>query len=143
MDEGSVGFKRAGGVSPRAIRATLRAMLKSSLLLAFALSFGSGACGEPAAAESSTAGEESTETSDTHARRTFETHGTIRGVDRERGTVTIFHDDVPGYMPSMTMPFWVSEPSQLEGLDDGARVWVRFERRDEGRHYILAIRTVD
>ena len=45
--------------------------------------------------------------------------GVVVSVDRAGGRVTIKHDEVPGYMEAMTMPFAVSEPKLLEDLRPG------------------------
>jgi protein SCO1/2 len=36
-----------------------------------------------------------------------------------RRDVTVRHDDIPGFMPAMTMPYFVRPPSQLDGLVKG------------------------
>jgi protein SCO1 len=36
-----------------------------------------------------------------------------------RRDVTVKHDDIPGFMPAMTMPYVVRPPSQLDGLAKG------------------------
>ncbi len=42
-------------------------------------------------------------------------------------SVVIDHRDIPGFMGAMTMPFDVSDPSLLEGLEPGHRVVARLE----------------
>lgn len=51
--------------------------------------------------------------------RQYELRGQILAVDRERQEITIKHDDIPGFMPGMTMPFKVKDPRLLEGRQAG------------------------
>jgi protein SCO1/2 len=39
-----------------------------------------------------------------------------------RRDVTVKHDDIPGFMPAMTMPYFVRPPSQLDGVVKGDTV---------------------
>jgi Cu/Ag efflux protein CusF len=66
--------------------------------------------------------------------------GLVKRIEPERGTITIHHEDVPGYMPSMTMPFWIESPSQLEGIAVGDSVEFRFRRGEGGKHFLVSIR---
>ena len=43
-------------------------------------------------------------------------------VDKERQTLVVSHDRIPGYMEPMAMPFRVRDPHSLEGLQPGMRV---------------------
>lgn len=70
----------------------------------------------------------------------YETRGTVERVEKERQSVTIEHEDVPGYMPAMTMPFSYEDTSLVEGLAPGDRVAFTFEARSGGRHVIVALR---
>ncbi len=49
----------------------------------------------------------------------YDLRGQVLAVDRGRQEVTIKHDDIRGLMPAMTMPFKVSEPALLNGLEPG------------------------
>lgn len=92
------------------------------------------ACGgEPAA---------STGTAEAQAPNTYSTEGTIREIRRARSSITIAHEDVPGYMPSMTMPFDVEDEALFEGLAEGDRVRFSFVREEGGRHVIRSIRKI-
>ncbi len=72
--------------------------------------------------------------------RSYEVDGTVRRVDREARTITIAHEDVPGYMPAMTMPFSVDDARLMDGLAEGDRVRFRFVAAGGGRHVIATIR---
>lgn len=52
--------------------------------------------------------------------------GLVRVVRPAEGTLMIEHEDVPGYMPSMTMPFSVREPEDLEGVNAGDAIAFEF-----------------
>lgn len=77
--------------------------------------------------------------SQSQANREFDTRGTIREIDAAHLRVTIAHEDVPGYMPAMTMPFELENPDQVSGLGVGNAVDFRFRAAGGGRHVIVAI----
>jgi protein SCO1/2 len=43
----------------------------------------------------------------------------VLAVDPSRGELTIKHEDIQGFMPGMTMPFKVSQPSVMAGIAAG------------------------
>ena len=51
--------------------------------------------------------------------REFGVRGIVRGVDAANATLTIEHEDVPGFMPAMTMPFTMKNVNELDGLKLG------------------------
>jgi protein SCO1/2 len=51
--------------------------------------------------------------------RQFELVGQILAVNPERNEVTIKHEDIKGFMPGMTMPFTVQDPSLLRDRQPG------------------------
>jgi protein SCO1/2 len=52
-------------------------------------------------------------------REYYQVKGVVRDVRPESGTVVIKHEDVPGYMMAMTMPFEVKDTNELRGLQIG------------------------
>lgn len=54
--------------------------------------------------------------------RTYPLTGIVREVDAETGRVVLRHDEIPGYMPRMTMPFHVVEKSTLDDVHVGDKV---------------------
>lgn len=54
--------------------------------------------------------------------RSFTLKGTVRQVDRESGEVSIAHEEIPGFMPAMTMPFNLKGQEVLEDLQKGDQV---------------------
>lgn len=62
----------------------------------------------------------------------FNVTGTVLKVRPEALSVVIAHDDIPGFMPAMTMPFNVQDVAELEGLEPGSKVRFVFDVQDEG-----------
>src|SRR6476620_5547051 len=57
--------------------------------------------------------------------RTFQVKGIVIEVTPEQKSVKIKHEDVPGYMQAMTMPFDVHDTNELAGLEPGDSVAFR------------------
>jgi protein SCO1/2 len=51
--------------------------------------------------------------------RQYELVGQVLGVDRAKQEILIRHQDIPGFMPGMTMPFKVRDEDLLEGPEAG------------------------
>jgi Cu/Ag efflux protein CusF len=54
--------------------------------------------------------------------RTWRVRGVVRAVLPELNVVVLTHEDLVGYMGSMTMGFRVPDPTLYEGLDIGDTV---------------------
>jgi protein SCO1/2 len=54
--------------------------------------------------------------------RTFQVNGRLREIISSTKTVTITHQEIPGYMPPMTMPLQVRDSSLLNALRPGDEV---------------------
>jgi Cu/Ag efflux protein CusF len=54
--------------------------------------------------------------------RTWTVRGVVRAVLTDLNVVILTHEDIPGFMPSMTMGFKVHEPRLYQGLDIGSTV---------------------
>lgn len=107
-------------------------------LLVFVLA----ACGgsTPAAAEPPASTSETEPTPADERSPRYTTRGTVEELRTERGQIVIHHEEVPGYMPEMTMPFAVEDASLFEGLAVGQRVEFTFSVEPRGRHVVRAIR---
>jgi protein SCO1/2 len=57
--------------------------------------------------------------------------GLVLEVDRSASTITISHDEIPGYMDAMVMPFTVRDPRALADVRPGDRIGFRLNIRDE------------
>ncbi len=73
--------------------------------------------------------------------REYELRGQILAVDRERQEITIKHDDIPGFMPGMTMPFKVKDVRLLEGRQAGDLVNARLVVENANAHLSSVERT--
>jgi protein SCO1 len=54
--------------------------------------------------------------------------GFVQSVAAEPRQLTVSHDEIPGFMPPMTMSFDVAEGASLEGVGPGARIEFRLHR---------------
>jgi protein SCO1/2 len=54
--------------------------------------------------------------------RSFPGHGVIQELPSGGGTVVIRHEEIPGYMPKMTMEFTVQNTNDLRGLQTGDEI---------------------
>ena len=52
----------------------------------------------------------------------YDVTGHVEDVDAEHAQLRIAHDEIPGFMPAMTMSFDVASPAVLEAAEPGARV---------------------
>jgi protein SCO1/2 len=55
----------------------------------------------------------------------YDTRGVVRGFSPDRATIEIQHEDIPGFMPSMTMPFVARDPKQIAELKPGDAISFR------------------
>lgn len=62
----------------------------------------------------------------------FEVTGTVMQLRPQTQSVVVAHDDIPGFMPAMTMPFKARDFQELEGIVVGNRIQFVFEVSDEG-----------
>jgi len=53
--------------------------------------------------------------------------GQVLAVNREKKEITIKHEDIPNFMPGMTMSFGVATPELLEGREPGEMVMATLE----------------
>jgi protein SCO1/2 len=59
------------------------------------------------------------------AQRTYEAAGVVKELNPDGKTVVIRHEDIPNYMPAMTMPFEVKDTNELRDLRAGDAVTFR------------------
>jgi len=55
----------------------------------------------------------------------YDTRGVVRGFSPDRSTIEIQHENIPGFMPSMTMPFVARDPKQIADLKTGDAISFR------------------
>ena len=68
------------------------------------------------------------------APREYELRGQVLAVDPARREITIKHDDIPQFMPGMTMPFKVQDVRLLEGRAAGELVKATLVVEPNGAH---------
>ena len=59
------------------------------------------------------------------AARHYETRGIVRGFSPDRTTIEIQHENIPGFMPAMTMPFSVRDRKEIADLKIGEAISFR------------------
>src|SRR5215813_12951923 len=55
----------------------------------------------------------------------YDTRGVVRGFSPDRSTIEIQHENIPGFMPSMTMPFVARDPKHIADLKTGDAISFR------------------
>lgn len=60
------------------------------------------------------------------AEGTYKTRGVIKSFGEGRKSAKIAHEDIPGFMKAMTMPFAASSPTLFDGLKEGDAVEFSF-----------------
>ena len=56
------------------------------------------------------------------AEKSYKLVGVVKKVDAESGKVTILHEEIPGFMHAMTMPFQVKEKASLDDVREGDEI---------------------
>jgi len=64
---------------------------------------------------------------------TYDGVGVVKSVAPEMERVIVDHEEIPGFMRAMTMPFLVDNPSLLEGIEPGDSIAFHLERK--GQYY--------
>ena len=62
--------------------------------------------------------------------QTYTVTGFVQSVDAAHEQVTVSHDEIPGFMPAMTMNFDVADAALLDGVAPGARVEFQLHRTE-------------
>ena len=73
--------------------------------------------------------------------RSFDTRGVVREIAADRRTAVIRHEEIPGYMPKMTMELKVRDPAELAGVNVGDEITFRLHATAD-THWIDGIRRV-
>src|SRR5262245_9785393 len=55
----------------------------------------------------------------------YDTRGIVRGFSPDRSAIEIQHENIPGFMPSMTMPFVARDPKQIADFKTGDAISFR------------------
>jgi len=68
----------------------------------------------------------------------FQVRGVVQGVQSDGAMIMVAHEEIPGYMMAMTMPFFVKNPVEVLGIEKGQKI--QFELVIDGNN--AAIRNV-
>lgn len=68
----------------------------------------------------------------TQPAKRYEFKGKVVSVDRDLRQATISHDDIPGFMPAMTMPFNIKEKWAIDVISEGNTVKATLVADDSG-----------
>lgn len=85
-------------------------------------------CGEKPTAPSTAAGDTNPPISGSTNLQFYLVRGELKKVNAEEKTATIKHEEIPKFMPAMTMPFKVKDPAELQklqALQPGDIIWFR------------------
>lgn len=74
--------------------------------------------------------------------KTYTMQGQVLSVAPERKETVVKHEAIPGFMDAMTMPYYVREPSVLEGLRPGDLITSTLIVEPGGAAYLKEIRKV-
>lgn len=72
----------------------------------------------------------------------YEVRGIVRGIGFADRELTVEHEEIPGYMPAMTMPFAVKEMSEVEALKTGDAIGFQLVVTDKDS-WITGVRKID
>jgi protein SCO1/2 len=61
----------------------------------------------------------------------YPARGLVLEVDRAASTVTVSHEEIPGYMDAMAMPFSVGNPAEIADVRPGDRIAFRLKVKGE------------
>jgi protein SCO1/2 len=68
--------------------------------------------------------------------KVYEIKGKVTAVEAEKKKVTLDHEDIPGFMNAMTMPFDVENERLLQGITPGDQVHGKLQVKSGG-DYVL------
>jgi protein SCO1/2 len=75
-------------------------------------------------------------------RRSYVVRGIVRGEMGDQGSLVIEHENIPGFMPSMTMPFDYKDPREVAALKPGDGVEFNFVLTDNDS-WMEKVRKID
>jgi protein SCO1/2 len=68
--------------------------------------------------------------------KVYDLRGTIMSIDKEKNTVMLDHEDIPGLMRAMKMSFPVEDAKLLTDLKEGDKVQGKIKARADGKNII-------
>jgi protein SCO1/2 len=74
----------------------------------------------------------------------YSLRGQVLAKDQAAGQLTVMHDDIPGFMPAMTMPYKVKDPAAMQDVQPGDTIAADLISVNGAKHYWLqSVRIVD
>jgi len=67
----------------------------------------------------------------------YDLHGQVMGKNVAANEITVKHDDIPGFMSAMTMPYRVKDPGVLQELEPGDMIAAEVVTANDGNDYWL------
>ena len=75
-------------------------------------------------------------------RRVYEVRGIVRGAATNQNTIMVEHEDIAGFMPSMTMPFGFKDSREVAGVQVGDAIQFQLAVTDNDS-WIEGVRKID
>lgn len=72
--------------------------------------------------------------------KVYDLRATIMSIDKEKNTVMLDHEDIPGLMRAMKMSFPVEDAKLLTDLKEGDKVQGKIKARADGKNIISDLR---
>jgi protein SCO1/2 len=72
----------------------------------------------------------------------FQVRGVVQGLPPDHQTIAVEHEDIPGFMPSMTMPFTARDRNDISGLKPGDAISFRLNVTEHDS-WIDEVRKID
>ena len=94
------------------------------------------ACGSGDAPSSNEAGENDATAAEPAEPQLFQGYGVIESIDVDNKSVTIAHEDIPGFMNAMTMAFDVLDPALFETVAVGDETYFVVVVKEDGSYFI-------
>lgn len=91
-------------------------------------------------AQTTTTSSDTTSTGAPANKKAYDAKGVIKAFGEGKKSVKIAHEDIPGYMKAMTMPFAVGNPALVDGLKEGDAVAFSFTEESDGRLLLQSIK---
>jgi len=74
----------------------------------------------------------------------YSLRGQVMAKDQAAGQLTVKHDDIPGFMPAMTMPYRVKDPAAMQDVQPGDKIVADLISVSGAKDYWLqSVRIVD
>lgn len=71
------------------------------------------------------------------ASKSYTLHGQVLEINQTAGEITVKHDEIPGFMPAMTMPYKVKDAAAMSRLQPGDGIVADLVTANQGKDYWL------